>query len=399
MLFVILPAAAETRSLSGGVEYEPIGTYDVERLNTILTTEYAEFSDFPVSYPPAGTGVELYRVSYPTVVPELNNRPVRATGLVAIPQSPSPEAPLLSYQHGTVFSKDGVPSFPEKSMETRLMLACFAGQGYVMIAPDYIGKGGSPEPDSYVVKESTAQACSDMLAAARALLAEKGVQTKGLYLCGWSQGTFSTEAFLHRLESNGESVTAAAFASAPNDLYLCLNRWIHVSSPFDVQWLIGAVTLIIHSYEHYHRLPGLSEVAIRPEYLQTARDLYENRISWEDAAEAFPQTVREFLQDEFVNEGSMAGNRFFQLLQENEAYNWRFRTPTRFYYGQIDEVVSPYAATLPVNYQKAIGGASCEEVFAGEQANHRGTFAYATRHLQDWFGAFSGIRPPDPGGE
>lgn len=379
--------------LGGGVEYERIGVYDVERLNTILTTEYAEFSTLPVSYPPARSGVELYRVSYPTVIPEWNNRPVRATGLVAIPQSRSAEPPLLSYQHGTVFSRDEVPSLPDKSMETRLMLACFAAQGYVVIAADYIGKGGSSEPDSYLVRECEAQTCFDMLGAARALLAEKGIATKGLYLCGWSQGTFSTEAFLRRLERNGESVTAAGFASAPNDLYLCLNRWIHLSSDSDVQWLVGVASLLIHSYEHYHQLPGLSRVAIRPEYQQAARDLYANVISWEEAAKGLPQTTREMLQDDFVNEGSVAGNRFFRLLQENEAYNWRFQTPTRFYYGQLDEVVTPYAATLPVEYQKTIGGASCEKVFAGEQANHRGTFAFAARDLQDWFGGFSGIRP------
>lgn len=375
---------------------ELIGTYDLERLNAILTKEFSEFTTFAVSYPPAKSAVELYRVWYPTMVPEDNFRPVQASGLIAIPVNRPARAPVLSWQHGTVFSRDEVPSDPGKSMETRLVIAAFASQGYVVVAADYLGKGVSTEPDSYLVKDSSAQACLDMLLAARAILAEKKVATEGLFLYGWSQGSFNTMVLLNRLEILGESVSAAAVASAPNDLYLCLNRWIHSPSPLDVQWLVGTTALLIHSYERYYRLPGLSDVAIRPEYRQTARDLHENRITWEQAAKVFPATARELLTGEFVQEGTVAGNRFFQTLLANRNYTWRFKTPSRFYYGEIDEVVTPYMATLPVEYQRTLSGAPSEGIFAGKKANHRGTFAYSLRDLQGWFGETSGIRPENP---
>ena len=51
--------------------------------------------------------------------------------------------PMVSYQHGTVFSKDDVPSRPEQSAETRIMIARFAAQGYVVISADYSGHGYS----------------------------------------------------------------------------------------------------------------------------------------------------------------------------------------------------------------------------------------------------------------
>lgn len=377
--------AAVEKSVSDGVHYECIGEYTVDRLNKILTTEVAEFSSFPISYPAAGNAVKLYRVLYDTVVPEENNRRVRVSGLVAIPEVPAASLSVVSYQHGTVFSKNEVPSSPEDSLETRLMVACFAGQGYIVIAADYIGKGQSDEADSYLVKESTAQACVDMLLAARRVCAAERVTMGDLFLSGWSQGSFSTTVFQNRLENMGEPIKAAAVASAPNDLYLCLNKWINVQSPLDVSWLVGTSILLIHAYEHYHNQPGLSAIAIKPEYRQTARDLYENKISWSEAEKKLPSIVKELFQDDFIRAGGLASSRFFQELQFNRVYGWRFKTPTRFYHGQSDEVVTPFMATLPVEYQKTMGGAPSEAVFAGEKANHRGTFLFGVKDQKAWF--------------
>lgn len=177
--------ATGVANLDRSVSYEKIGTYDIQRLSNPLTTEYADFSTFEVTYPAPQNAVDLYRVSYPTVVPEKNNLPVRASGLIAVPQNLTAPAPVLSYQHGTVFSRYEVPSRPDDSMETRLAIACFAAHGYVVIAADYIGKGDSMQPDSYMTKASTAQACLDMLTAARKVLTELGVPTSGqLFLSG-----------------------------------------------------------------------------------------------------------------------------------------------------------------------------------------------------------------------
>jgi hypothetical protein len=40
---------------------------------------------------------------------------------------------------------------------------------------------------------------------------------------------------------------------------------------------------------------------------------------------------------------------------------------------------------LQGDYQKMIGGATAQAVFAGKDANHRGTFLYAVRDQKDWF--------------
>lgn len=379
------PAPAGFKAVGTGVTYQLVGEYSVARLNKILTEEVAKFSTFPMVFPPADNPVMLYKVVYSTVIPEDHNRPVTVSGLIAVPLVKDTTLPVVSYQHGTVFSRNGVPSSPEDSMETRLMVARFSGQGYLVVAADYIGKGISNEPDGWLVKGVTAQACLDMLLAAKAVCADLGLNPGDLFLSGWSQGSFSTSAFMNRLENIGIPVKAAAMASAPNDIYLCFNRWINVPSDLDVSWLVATASMMVNSYERYYNLPGLSTAAIKPSYWQAARDFYNNTITWEQAEKILPAKTRDLFQENFINQCSLASNRFSKQQQENLSYGWRFKTPTRYYYGQIDEVVTPYMVKLPVEYQSTLGGAVAQAVFAGEKADHRGTFLYAVKHQKDWF--------------
>lgn len=386
LVFSSLPAQAATLETGPGpVRYEHLGDYSVERLNKILTEELAAFSAFKVSYPPAQNAVSLYKVSYPTVIPELGNQPTTASGLVAVPKVAGKALPVVSYQHGTVFTKTAVPSHPEESMETRLMVARFAGQGYIVIGADYVGKGDSPEPDSYMVKEVTAQACLDMLLASRTVSSALGLTQRQLFLSGWSQGAWATMQFRRKLESLDMAVTAAATASTPSDLYLLLNRWINNPTSLDASWLPGSPLLFLHSYEHYYDLPGLSRAAIAQQWQQAARELYENTIGWEEAAGKLAKTVKDLLQPGFAAQSSMGQERFYRLLQGNEAYRWRSRTPSRYYYGKIDEVMPPYVATLPVDYARTAGAAPAEAVYAGDEADHRGTFLFGINDQKAWF--------------
>ncbi len=302
-----------------------------------------------------------------------------------MPQNVAGTLPVVSYQHGTVFSRTEVPSFPDESAETRLMIANFAAQGYAVIAADYVGKGVSAENDAFVIKDATAQTCLDMVLSSRAVFSDLKIPTGELFLSGWSQGAYNTMVFLRKLETLGMPVKASAMAATPNDVYLLVNRLMNVSSELDVQWVVGVICLLVNSYEHYYGLPGLSQAAIKPQYWQAAHDLYVNKITWTQAAKLLPLKTRDLLQPEFVAGGSVVGNQFFRQLQANEAYCWRAQTPARLYYGQIDEVIAPYIATLPMKYQETMKGASMNAVFAGEGANHRRAFLYGISDQKKWF--------------
>lgn len=272
-------------------------------------------------------------------------------------------------------------------METRLMVARFAGQGYVVIAADYIGKGESKEPDSYLVKDATVQACLDMLLASRAVCADLGVGQGDLFLSGWSQGAWSTMQFRRRLEELGMPVKAAATASTPSDLYLLFARWINNPSPLDATYLVGIPALFLNSYAYYYGMPGLPQTSIKPEYAAIAKEFYENATDWDSAQKRLPQKVGDLLRPEFAAASSMACDAFYKRLQDNQAYAWRSKTPARYYYGKIDEVMPPYIAALPGQYAEVIGGAKAEAVYAGDKADHRGTFLFGVRDQKDFFDA------------
>jgi len=182
------PPASPAQPAGSLATYELIGRYDVARLNQILTEEIPRATGASVAYTPAKHAVKLYRVTYSSRIPEQENRPTRASGLIAIPEHAAGSMPLVSYQHGTVLGRTDVPSFPEESFETRLMIAQFASQGYVLIGADYFGLGTSPEKDGYMVMRSQQQGCLDMHGAALAVLQQEQIVPTSLFLTGWSQG-------------------------------------------------------------------------------------------------------------------------------------------------------------------------------------------------------------------
>jgi pimeloyl-ACP methyl ester carboxylesterase len=392
---VLAAQSDEAIAVSSGVEYEYIQTYSVARLNTILTSELDDFMSastlstaFRGKFPPAMHAVKLYRVKYRSVVPELDNRPTVASGLVAIPDTGVTTMPVVSYQHGTVFDKSYVPSNPEASMETRIMIARFASQGYVIIGADYFGRGVSDLPDSYLVKDSTRQANYDMLLAARDVLTSMKIEPDQLFVSGWSQGGWATMVYLQKLEEVGEKVTAAAAASAPVDVYIAMNRWLNNYQPTDAVYLPGVVALQLQAQEYYHQQAGLTESAILPEYLQAARELYRNRMDFDTFFTKTQSKLQDFIKPAFRASAYLGQTPYWRVLDRDQAYRWTSVTPLRTYYGGRDEVTPVYIGKLPAATQAVLGGAPAEAIDAGATADHRAVFIYGVIDQKDWFDTF-----------
>lgn len=391
-----MPVPVEPVAVAASVTYELIGTYDTKRLDSILGSELDDFLSsstekaavFKGEFTAAKYAVKLYQVTYHSVVPELGNRPTIASGLVAIPQNgvAGPQIlPMVSYQHGTVFDKSYVPSNPDASAETRIVIARFAAQGYVVIGADYFGRGVSDLPDSYLVKRSTQQAALDMLAAARDVLATQKITPGALFLSGWSQGGWATMAFLQKLEEVGIHVKAAAVASAPVDVYVATNRWLNNYQPVDAVYLPGVMTLQLLAQEYYLQQTGLGEAAIRPEYLQAARDLYANRISFEDFYAKTKPKLQDFILPEFRAAGAIGQAPYWQTVQASQVYRWKSVTPLRTYYGGSDEVTPLYIAKLPEATQAVMGGAATQAIYTGDKADHRAIFIHGVVDQKSWF--------------
>lgn len=378
----------ESKSAGGGVTYELIGQYDVARLNKILTTETEAFSNsVAVTYTPARNAVRLYRVTYPSIIPEQGNRPTMASGLVAIPEIDGKDLPLVSYQHGTVFGKQEVPSFPEESFETRLMIAQFAGQGYVVIGADYFGMGTSKENEGYIVMDSHRQACMDMLSSARAVLESEQIRTRDFFISGWSQGGLVTVAFLEGIENTGIPVRAASTASAPCDPFTALNGFLNFPREIDAPWTSLLYILSAFSFEEYYGIPGLAQALFNPEQFEIARKVYLREPVTE---KEFPTDLHKLIRKEYFNPQYFRKSAYGRLMAQIQPYRRVIQTPLRMYYGEADEAVTVGHGSLPAFYQQSMGNRQVEALSAGANANHRGTFIYAVAQWKLWFDSLIG---------
>lgn len=151
------------------------------------------------------TGVNQYKIIYNTpgqayyyAGGAASNETV--SGLVIVPQGITADKikGVVLYYHATVLSKNGVPS-DNTSVAGQytewLLSSVYASQGYIVVAPDYVGQGidvGVMHP--YVLyAETNALSGINMLTATRQLLSQLSIaipnsEALGLYISSYSEG-------------------------------------------------------------------------------------------------------------------------------------------------------------------------------------------------------------------
>jgi dienelactone hydrolase len=372
--------------LTPTLSYEYIGSYSIDRLNKIANEEANEFSKYKVTFGKATNAVKLYRLTYASVIPEKNNKPTMASGLIAIPENAKGKVPVLSYQHGTTFIKTDVPSFPDQAIEIRLMLASFAANGYVVISADNFGKGTSTEPDAYMAIASTQQASLDMLFASQAVLKSMNLEQNQLFLGGWSMGSWGTMQFIQKLQSLEIPVTAAFVCANPTDIFAAINAWMHESDKsLNAIWLNMILALQIHSYSVYYDMPELPKMAIKEKYQQAADDYANFKIDFETFIQRTTTSVTEFLKPEFIASGVKGEGKYWSLIKQANPLFYVNNTPLQSYYGEADEAVPLTTNNTMEAYQKLVGGVAIESINAGKTADHAATYKFAIPNAKVWF--------------
>ena len=385
-LFVVNFSHAQNKDfvvVSPTVRYQYIGTYDVTKLNNILNKDVPAIIEAKVSFTAAKNAVKLYRVEYSSVVPEQNNRPTVASGIIAIPATGARSMPLVSYQHGTIYSTMGVPSTPDNSWETQLMIAQFAGQGYVVIGADYFGLGSSKEKDSYIVINSQVQASYDMYEAAKLILSKESINISEFFISGWSQGGVITMAFLEKLEKSKVKVKAAGTAAAQCEGFVMTNGFLSHPRKIDAPWVTCMFILTAFSFEEYYQIPGLAKGLFTDEQYEVAKRVYlkDTTLQYND----FPFDLHKLIRPEYFDPAYFRSSIYGKLINEIHPYRWDIKTPVHMYYGDIDQCLTIGLARLPYDWQKAMGNDKVEVFSAGSDATHRLTYGRAVPEWKKWF--------------
>jgi hypothetical protein len=361
------------------INYEQIKVYTKEELKIIQEDDIK--NNVPganVTYQKPLYGCKLYRVKYSSKIPEKKKTTI-AYGVIAIPDIDNKNLPILSYQHGTVVGQYDVPSFIDNSFETRLVLAQFAGMGYIVIAADYFGLGLSKELDSYIVLDSQSQACLDLYYASLEILQEKQINKTDFYVSGWSQGGIVTLAFLEKLNNNNILVKAAGTAACQNDGFSLVNQILFFPREIDALWLPVAFILTVFSFQEYYSKCCLAKNLFLPTKYDLVKKIYlkDPTLKPED----YPTNVKDIIRPEYLDLTYFRNSRYGKIINTVAPYRWVINTPLNMHYGEIDESVTALTCQLCANFQKGIGNNKVNAISEGPDADHRRTFA---RSIPKW---------------
>lgn len=191
-----------------------------------LKTAYSTLS--PVSANLAGEptcDVQVERIRFATKGSK--GEYAESTAAMLVPTGTDPSCsgsrPLLLHAHGTAveksydFSQVGSSS-NEAGWRSAMMAATYAAQGYIVIAPNYVGYGGSSlDYSTYLNAEQQSHEMKDALTAGRDAIRKLAhVKDNGkLFITGYSQGGHVALATAKTLQQNSMTVTAVAPMSGP----------------------------------------------------------------------------------------------------------------------------------------------------------------------------------------
>ncbi|HET9237313.1 MAG TPA: hypothetical protein VFO10_08680 [Oligoflexus sp.] len=290
----------------------------------------------------ARTGVDIYRLYYRTT--DMNNNPVKATGLVIVPMIRIPVFPWISLQHVTITGEAQAPSNkPEEGIFE-------ASQGFITVIADQIGYGGSTGIlHPYLFKNAYPKALIEMLRASKTFIAANGLKVGPLFLRGYSEGAYATIALQKAIETQYSTefqVVASAAGAGPYELEQTAMKALTLPAVNPVN--LSFLTL---SYAQYLAPEiDLNKVfAIDP---NEVKKTLNGSKTYEEALKVLPSAPSALFKAEFIADfilpqpTTVEAQTLRRLLGENAHFKdgWIPKAQTRFYHCRDDEAV-PVQAT------------------------------------------------------
>ncbi len=279
-------------------------------------------------------GVKAYKIVYKTK--GTDGTDIQASGSVIVPLNPKGAMTVASLQHGTIRDDAQAPSNFQFGSETYLAGSLFASQGYIVVAPDYIGYGASKTlPHPYEHRASLASACVDMLRASKEFLKKENIQWNNkLFIGGYSEGGFATMSLQKKIEEDfptefdlrASSCGAGAYDKTAFTKFLLSNK-TNGEANFNSSYIWTLLT--------YNRVYGLNRpmnTYFKEPYATQVQSLQQNV--------NVPGNLSDFFLDSF-KKGILDGTDtpFMNAVKDNDVFDWRPKTPTRLFHGDKDTYV------------------------------------------------------------
>jgi hypothetical protein len=322
-------------------------------------------------------GTDLYRVSYWT---QHLDRPELASGLLALPRGRAPRATVM-WLNGTNPTRSEAPSM--RSTTGLFVSASFAGSGFLLLAPDYVGLGLSKTYHPYLYAETTAESAIDFVRAAQSVCARLGVPWRpALLLVGYSEGGYATAVVQRAFEKAPQSDVsvrgAAALAPPLNLADISVPRAFEGQSGGDSMYLAFLANAYANTYGHPLKSILTDDAA------RLVSQLFDGLHSADDIMAKLPKNPREmFRPDTLAAFSEDRASWFRDALRANEAYQWAPQAPLRLYYGDRDVDVYPDDPKRGAKGMESRGG-NVSLVPVGPY-DHTGVVLHAVPRVQAWF--------------
>ncbi|NNF33822.1 MAG: T9SS type A sorting domain-containing protein [Saprospiraceae bacterium] len=328
---------------------------------------------------PAAYDTDLYKVRYTSV--DLEGNPDTLSGLLALPDTEDLAHPLMVYAHGTVASRESVPS---RLSSEHFLVAIFGSLGYVSLGPDYLGLGDSEGLHPYVHADSEAWACYDMIKAIRTSSDENGFDINDQnFIFGYSQGGHSAMAlqrFMELENPDGYKVTASAPSSGPYSISEEMVDFTLGESQYFTPAFLPYTALSYHEVYGNILENGDLRSFFKEEYVPDMElfrdeviDLFDlndrliNRLIANHGMSLPRLMIQENILNDILNNPDSPVS---MALADNDVYDWAPQAPTRLYYCSGDDVVGPGNSVLADATMNANGGADIASLDLGETSNH-----------------------------
>lgn len=316
-------------------------------------------------------GIKVRKLVYKTK--NWDGSDIQASGLLIIPTTTN-AVPMISQQHGTITDDASAPSNYGPTSEAYQFASIFAGLGYILVCPDYIGYGESKTvPHNYEHRATLASASLDMLRAAREYIASDATINwdKRLYMAGYSEGGFATMSLYKKMQEEAPAefnLRAVSCGAGAYDKTSFMKDLLTKPSSGELNANRSFLWVLL-TYDSVYKLNRPLSSYFKEPYLAQITSLRQ----------AAPITVSfdQVLTDSF-KQGILNGTdtAFLNAVADNNAYDWKPLSPLLLFHGTADTQV------YPLNTQNAY-----------DAMQKRGAGATVTLNLQPGLTHLTGILP------
>ncbi|WP_261512012.1 T9SS type A sorting domain-containing protein [Chryseobacterium paludis] len=298
-------------------------------------------------------GIKAYKITYYTK--NENNTLVKATGLIMYPNVNYKLSTVVS-DHGTTDSRSNVPSNLKGVLYAGFVVELsYVLNGYILMAPDYVGMGGGDGVHPYVHYPTESGATIDFITAANTVIAQLGIKRYDEYfLTGYSQGAHAAMSTLKKLNISNPTQLKFKYAYMGDGPYdfsgVTLQKGVLEKDVYPFTSFLANVINTCNNtgYKTYNN--NISEV-ISAEYM----DKYNYHVLQDNGGLLWgPLIWRKLLTNNFISDvTNNTSNKLRLCLKSNDVYDWYNKTPMTLGHSTVDLAIPPENTSKTIDVQRA----------------------------------------------